>query len=1048
MRWYARASLGLFLLVLSACVRTGQAPVPTLNSPVVTPSLAISVTLPSTAVTSPLLPGWALYHSPGLEYTIAYPQAWRVREGGAPAGAALRAVFQSPETNSEVVVDVWDIGAQPGFDLRGWVSTNEHVLRDCPAEPIAYNATILGQPAIFCYEPAEWGTGDMAALFFASQERIFRVVVFFSAAVPRAEAESSIYRSMLESLSLPGVAAGRFSIPTDWEKGAGLITLVNPPRPAIADLPSEEQQLYRRGLTGKVENWNDTPHEIHFTLLADDGCRHVIYGEPFRVHFNGSPIDYSYDVSVPPPRDGDRVRVAGRLLDSGEVLAQYIGVETGGVWRTWFYKTLFDIARDEFDPVLLSNYSNGEETILWLQGPLKRILPFLVDEVDSPIRPERWSQYLEQNALARCVPRTNGDLRLVLLDLYAQEGECTVSKSREYCHSWQQLYPPDREESADELKQALAPTATPTPSLVPITLPDLTPPSGGWIAFRTPEGHLALVSPDTSRSIFVTEQGEVTDFAWSPDGRRLAFIANLGGSTGGQLALVSLGSSRLTPLTRPGTVDPGLAWSQDSRSLALLYRMNPEKDRSPLALRLFDISTQQVVTLTTYSNSLSKGDIPALCPQAFPRQLLPVYLVGGPSWGSVEVRDSRVGAKVVELGPVSYCKHLWLPGGEGLIFPKVELAKEGVRQRGVEEEVVHPVGLALWRVGDEVPVVVLEGTKQRSYSPVRWLPDGRLMVRVMQWEKAEYEGPAQPERVEYRFFYVNEAGEFLEAEGGDLPWWAAGRFDGRLVATRLFRTTGGSLVGDWMVGPDGETVVFTWRWEEGGGFKSAIYLWQGQGEPQYLTAGEYPRWQPQSPAAATAAPAETAMLRTPVPPAVPGLQGNGHSYNPGISADGRWVAFQSEASNLVKGDTNGMSDVFVHDRQTGTTERVSVASDGTQGDGESFSPTISADGRWVAFWSFASNLAAGDTNECPYSSGSPNCPDVFVRDLQTGTTERVSVASDGTQANEVSGASGVSADGRWVVFWSLASNLVVSDDNGFMDVFVHDRLTGRTERVP
>jgi len=845
MRWYVRASLGLFLLVLSACVPTGQAPVSTLNSPVVTPSLAISVTLPSTAVTSPLLPGWALYHSPGLGYTIAYPQVWRVREGGAPGRAALRAVFQSPETHSEVVVDVWDVGVQPGFDLRDWVSANEHVLRDCPAEPIAYNATILGQPALFCYGPAEWGSGDMAALFFASQERIFRVAVFFSAAMPRVEAESSIYRSMLESLSLPGVAAGRFSIPTGWEKGAGLITVVDPPRATLADLSLEERLPYRQGLTGRVEDWDDTPYEIHFTLLTDEGRRYVIYGEPFRVHFRGSPIDYSYDVSVPPPGDGDRVRVAGRLLTSGEVLAQYIAVETGGVWRTWFCKTLFDIARDEFDPVLLSNYSNGKETTLWLQGPLKRILPFLADELDSPIGPERWSQYLERNALARCVPRTNGDLRLVLLDLYAQEGECTVSKSREYCHSWQQLYPPVREEPADELKQALAPTVTPTPSLVPFTFPDLTPPPGGWIAFRTPEGHLALISPDVSQFIPLTERGKVTDFAWSPDGRWLAFIANLGGSAGGQLALVSLESSRLIPITPPGTVDPGLTWSQDGRSLAYLYRINPEKDRSPLALHFLDLSTHQVVTLTTYSNSLlPEPEIPALCSQPFPYPLLPVHMVESGGEGSPVIWDVQTGQKIAALGSALYCRHVWLPTGEGMFFPKVERGKEGIKQEGGEEEIVYPVSLALWRVGEEVPAVVLEGTKQRSYFPVRWLPDGRLMVRVSEWEKDEYEGPARPERVEYRFFYVDEGEEFQEAEVSGLPWWAAGGFEERLAATRLSQTTGGALAEDWVVGPDGEMIVFTWRWEEGGEFKSAIYLWQGRDEePVYLAAGRYPRWQ-------------------------------------------------------------------------------------------------------------------------------------------------------------------------------------------------------------
>ncbi len=169
-----------------------------------------------------------------------------------------------------------------------------------------------------------------------------------------------------------------------------------------------------------------------------------------------------------------------------------------------------------------------------------------------------------------------------------------------------------------------------------------------------------------------------------------------------------------------------------------------------------------------------------------------------------------------------------------------------------------------------------------------------------------------------------------------------------------------------------------------------------------------------------------------------GTQGDDSSFSPSISADGRFVAFQSFASNLVAGDTNGYVDVFVHDRQTGVTTLVSVDSDGTQGDDSSFSPSISADGRYVAFESGASNLVAGDVN---------GTYDVFVHDLQTGVTTLVSVESDGVQGNSDSGTSSISADGRYVAFSSYASNLVAGDTNGYVDVFVHDRQTGVTTLV-
>jgi len=170
-----------------------------------------------------------------------------------------------------------------------------------------------------------------------------------------------------------------------------------------------------------------------------------------------------------------------------------------------------------------------------------------------------------------------------------------------------------------------------------------------------------------------------------------------------------------------------------------------------------------------------------------------------------------------------------------------------------------------------------------------------------------------------------------------------------------------------------------------------------------------------------------------------GTQGNGLSLHPSLSATGRYVAFDSEASNLVSGDTNSTSDVFVHDRETGQTTLVSVASDGTQGNGYSSVPSISASGRYVAFWSVASNLVSGDTN---FAS------DIFVHDRQTGQTTRVSVASDGTQGNGNSDFPSISATGRYVAFDSLATNLAEGGDtNNTRDVFVHDRETGQTTRV-
>ena len=158
-----------------------------------------------------------------------------------------------------------------------------------------------------------------------------------------------------------------------------------------------------------------------------------------------------------------------------------------------------------------------------------------------------------------------------------------------------------------------------------------------------------------------------------------------------------------------------------------------------------------------------------------------------------------------------------------------------------------------------------------------------------------------------------------------------------------------------------------------------------------------------------------------------------------MSDDGRFVVFNSSDSNLVAGDTNGMSDVFLHDRQTGETTRVSVASDGTEGNNNSHSEAISSSGRFIIFTSLAPNLVPGDTNGTDYGF------DVFVHDRQTGTTERVSIGPNGEQSTVGSGHPSISADGRFVAFYSSSPNW--HNDNSSSDVYVRDRFTQTTERI-
>ncbi|MFN0244144.1 MAG: hypothetical protein ACKVWV_14740 [Planctomycetota bacterium] len=172
-----------------------------------------------------------------------------------------------------------------------------------------------------------------------------------------------------------------------------------------------------------------------------------------------------------------------------------------------------------------------------------------------------------------------------------------------------------------------------------------------------------------------------------------------------------------------------------------------------------------------------------------------------------------------------------------------------------------------------------------------------------------------------------------------------------------------------------------------------------------------------------------------------GAAGNHVSSIGAVSADGRYLAFVSQAANLVAGDTNSIADVFVRDMVAGTTARVNVSSTGAQADGPlhaSSTIAISSDGQRVAFASLAANLVPGDTN---------TAADVFVHDRTDGSTRRVSVGTGGVQTNAHSHRPAISGNGRYVAFVSDAEMLVPDDSNAHTDVFLHDLVTGRTERV-
>ena len=182
------------------------------------------------------------------------------------------------------------------------------------------------------------------------------------------------------------------------------------------------------------------------------------------------------------------------------------------------------------------------------------------------------------------------------------------------------------------------------------------------------------------------------------------------------------------------------------------------------------------------------------------------------------------------------------------------------------------------------------------------------------------------------------------------------------------------------------------------------------------------------------------VVRVNQPPAGGNSNGQVDEYAR-VTADGRFVAFASPGSDLVAGDTNGVSDIFVRDMNSNVIERVSVGSNGEQALGNSTYPWISGDGRFVAFASLGTQLGMAPGVAL----------NVFVRDRVSNTTSRVSVGVGGVDPNGTSGfgpfKATISDDGRWVSFGSIASNLVAGDTNGRADIFLTDRTSGTTTRV-
>jgi pimeloyl-ACP methyl ester carboxylesterase len=231
--------------------------------------------------------------------------------------------------------------------------------------------------------------------------------------------------------------------------------------------------------------------------------------------------------------------------------------------------------------------------------------------------------------------------------------------------------------------------------------------------------------------------------------------------------------------------------------------------------------------------------------------------------------------------------------------------------------------------------------------------------------------------------------------------------------TRISGVNGDNFSNRPLVSPDGNYWVFT-------SLASNLVLGDIQGHVDIFLYRQSP----------------PALTRVDLPQS--GDEPNGDSTSGVVSAGGHYVAFRSFANNLVANDTNNLSDIFYYNTQDNSLSRISVSTSGQEANGASDRPAISADGRYVVFSSDASNLVSGDNNDAT---------DIFLRDTVSGTTTRISLTDNDQQANGSSTYPAISTDGRYVEFSSTATNLVAGDTNGVADIFIRDLQTEKIRRV-
>lgn len=373
-------------------------------------------------------------------------------------------IFSSPETSSQVRVDVWD--APENLDWVDWANLDPaRFALSLPPESIVPNATVMGQPAFFYFQPsAGGGAGDMATLIFQDGNQVFSLQ-YHSGMIPAYKAEMAVFQEMIQTFSRASRVATMPTIPGGWENGSSLLVW----QEGMAPLRYGEWE------SQEIEGVVETIDPGVITVTADDGQSYRVGSSG--AYFDGTSIDMGLLDSDRFITEGERVFMLARPLLSGNMRAHYMAVNDNGQWLPYAYQAFFDLAQEPIPTSLLAVYPSDQLLPVWLRGEPAQVLPYLVMADGQPATVE------DEGVLSILAYGWLTDLstpKLTVENLFVLSQPCQKTVIAEICYPWQPVYPP------------------PAPTVITTTVAAVMPESGVIILAQPAQGFVTVsVAPDS-----------------------------------------------------------------------------------------------------------------------------------------------------------------------------------------------------------------------------------------------------------------------------------------------------------------------------------------------------------------------------------------------------------------------------------------------------------------------------------------------------------------------------------------------------------------------